>query len=142
MQIRRFFAIAILSALPKVAAAQFTTFIPPQAKLADSVKAVVAAGEKARVDSTNVARITNMKVWVDSAAGVLPTPTTRADSLAAGVPTTADSVRVTADSVTMPNGTRAPATASSLPLFALAGVLFIAIGGVLVRGAAVAKQHA
>jgi hypothetical protein len=141
MQIRHFFAIAILSALPKVAGAQFTTFIPPQAKLADSVKAVVAAGEKARVDSTNVGRITNMKVWVDSAAGVLPTPTTRADSLAAGVPAT-DSARATADSVTMPNGTRAPATASPLPLVTLAGLFLIVIGGVLVRGAPLAKRRA
>ena len=135
MQIRRFFAIAVLAALPKVAAAQFTTFIPPQTKLADSVKAVVAAEQKARVDSTNVARITNMKVWVDSAAGLLPTPATSADSLAAGLP-------IAADAVTMPNGTRAPATASSLPLFAVAGVLLIIIGGVLIRGAPLAKRRA
>jgi hypothetical protein len=133
VQIRRFFAIAILAALPRVAAAQFTTFIPPQTKLADSVKAVVAAEEKARVDSTNAARITNMKVWVDSAAGVLPMTT--ADSLAAGLPTGADSV-------TMPNGTRAPATASSLPLLAFAGLFFIVVGGVLIRGAPVAKRRA
>ena len=142
MQIRRFFAMAILAALPKVAGAQFTTFIPPQAKLADSVKAVVATEEKARVDSINVARITNMKVWVDSAAGVLPTPTTRADSLSAGVPATADSVRATADSVTMPNGTPAPATASSLPLVTFAGLFLILIGGVLVRSAPLAKRRA
>jgi len=135
MQIRRFFSIAILAALPRVAAAQFTTFIPPQTKLADSVKAVVAAEGKARVDSTNVARITNMKVWVDSAAGVLPTPTTRADTLAAVVPTTADSV-------TMQNGTRAPATASSLPLFAISGLFLIVIGGGLIRGAPTAKRRA
>jgi hypothetical protein len=135
VQIRRFFAIAILAALPKMAAAQFTTFIPPQTKVTDSVKAVVAAEEKARVDSTNVARITNMKVWVDSAAGVLPTPNTTADSLAAGLP-------VGADSVTMPSGTRAPATASALPLFAFAGLFLIVAGAVLLRGAPPAKQRA
>ena len=136
MQIRRFFSIAILAALPRIAAAQFTTFIPPQTKLADSIKAVVAAEGKARVDSTNVARITNMKVWVDSAAGVLPTPTTRADSVAAVVPTN------NADSVTMPNGTRAPATASSLPLFAISGLFLIVIGVGLIRGAPLAKRRA
>ena len=136
MQIRRFFSIAILAALPRVATAQFTTFIPPQTKVADSIKAVVAAEGKARVDSTNVARITNMKVWVDSAAGVLPTPTTRVDSVAAVVPTN------TADSVTMPNGTRAPATASSLPLFAISGLFLIVIGAGLIRGAPLAKRRA
>ena len=136
MQTRRFFAIAILAALPKIAAAQFTTFMPPQAKLTDSAKAVVTAAEKARVDSTNVARITNMKVWVDSAAGVLPTPTTTiGDSLPAALPTTTDSV-------TMQNGTRAPATASSLPLLAFAGLFLIGIGGVLIRGAPFAKRRA
>lgn len=137
MQIRRFFAIAILAALPKVAAAQFTTFIPPKTKVADSVRAVVVAEGKARVDSTNVARITNMKVWVDSAAGVLPTttPNTTTDSLAAGLP-------IAADTVTMPNGTRAPATASSLPVFALSGLFLIVVGGVLIRGAPLAKRRA
>lgn len=135
MQIRRFFAIAILAALPKLAAAQFTTFIPPKTKVADSVKAVVVAEEKARVDSTNAARITNMKVWVDSAAGVLPIPTTTADSLAARLPTAADTL-------TMPNGTRAPATASSLPLLAFGGLLLIVMGGVLIRGAPLAKRRA
>lgn len=135
MQIRRLFAITILAALPKIAAAQFTTFIPPQSKVTDSVKAVVAAGEQARVDSTSAARITNMKVWVDSAAGVLPITNTAADSLSAGLPTAADTVA-------MPNGTRAPATASALPLFALAGLFLIVVGGVMLRGAPPAKQRA
>jgi hypothetical protein len=139
VQIRRLFAIAILAGLPKIAAAQFTTFIPPQPKVTDSVKAVVAAAEQARVDSTTTARITNMKVWVDSAAGLIPTPTTAADSLAAGLPT---NTVANADAVTMPNGSRAPATASSLPLLAFAGLFLIVIGGVLIRGAPTAKQRA
>jgi hypothetical protein len=137
VQIRRFLAIAVLAALPKIAAAQFTTFIPPQSKVTDSVKAVVAAEEKARVDSATTARITNMKVWVDSAAGVLPVPTTTADSLAAGIPTAADT-----NVVTMPDGTRAPATASPLALFAFAGLFLIVVGAVLIRGASLAKRRA
>jgi hypothetical protein len=138
VQIRRLFAIAIVAALPKVAAAQFTTFIQPQNKVTDSVKAVVAADEKARDDSTTTARITNMKVWVDSAAGVLPTQRTAADSLAAGLPVTVENT----DEVTMPNASRAPATASSLPLLAFAGLFLIVIGGVLMRGGRTAKQRA
>ena len=82
MSNRRLIAIALLAVSPALAEAQFTTFIPPKNKVADSAKAVVAAVQKA--DTALSLRLTNMKTWVASAAGVVPTPTSRADSLAAG----------------------------------------------------------
>ena len=123
-QFRFFFVLAALTTLPQFAAAQFTTFIPPKNKVADSVKAAVAAAERAQADTAAAARITNMKVWVDSAAGVLPVPTTTADT----VPMMMDTL-----TTTLRDGTRAPATASLLPVFVLAGLTSLALGAWLAR---------
>jgi hypothetical protein len=122
---RRFLILAALVASPRFAAAQFTTFIPPQNKVADSVKQVAAVQQKAQADSVASMQLTNMKTWVDSAAGVAPAPTTAADSLAMARSGTS------ADSATFRNGARAPETASSLPLLLLAGTLALIFGAVL-----------
>jgi uncharacterized membrane protein len=115
-----------------MAGAQFTTFIPPQNKVADSVKAAVVAEQKAQADSVAAMQITNMKTWVDSAAGIAPTPTTAADSLATAI---AANDSTTTSASQFPNGTRAPETASALPLLVLLGTVALALGGVLlVRG--------
>src|SRR4051794_5532675 len=113
VHLRRFFLLAVLGVAPRVASAQFTTFIPPQNKVADSVKAAVVAEQKAQADSVAMMQITNMKTWVDSAAGIAPTPTTAADSLAMDLAATDTTKTLTAP---LANGTRAPATASALPL--------------------------
>jgi len=123
---RRVFVLAVLVIVPGAAQSQFTTFIPPRNKVADSVKAVVAAEQKAQSDSAQRLQITNMKTWVDSAAGIV-TPATRADSLA-------QSAAVLTDTTTFRNGSRAPATASSLPLLATLGCAALLIGACLVGG--------
>jgi hypothetical protein len=135
---RRLIAIALLAVSPALAEAQFTTFIPPKNKVADSVKAVVAAVQKAEADTALRLRLTNMKTWVDSAAGVVPTPTSRADSLTAGLPTPGMSApglsapgTIAADTLAMRNGSRAPATASMLPLIALVGGTTLLLGALL-----------
>src|SRR5690348_15723608 len=91
---------AIAAAAPSLAQAQFTTFIPP--RTADSVKAAVVATQQRVSDSVAKAQITDLKTWVDSAAGIAA-PATAADSMA----------RMTAaDTATFRSGSRAPATAS------------------------------
>lgn len=124
MSIRRLLVLALMAGVPKIASAQFTTFIPPKNHVADSVKAAVVAEQKAQTDSVAHAQLTNMKTWVDSAAGIVPAPQTAADSLAQGIP---------ADSGVMREGMRAPATASSLPLMLVLGLSLLLAGTLVAR---------
>jgi hypothetical protein len=120
--------LALIASLPGTAAAQFTTFIPPQTRVADSVKAVVAAQQKVQQDSSAQAQLTNMKTWVDSAAGVTPPPVT-ADSVASALAATNNG-----DTAAFRNGMRAPETASDLPLLIVIGVAALGLGTLLLGG--------
>ena len=130
MPFRRLLVLAALIGTPAVAQAQFTTFIPPKNAVADSVKAVAAVQQQVKADSITHAQITNMQTWVDSAAGVTPRSMTAPDSVAAAAATA-----VAVDSTTFPNGTRAPETASDLPLLVLMGAVALLIGTFLLGGA-------
>lgn len=130
------FAMLVSGAIPSIAAAQFTTFIPPRNKVADSVKAVVAAQQQVQQDSITHAQIANMKTWVDSAAGLPPVPTTVADSVAQTLPATPAASVATTDTSTFRNGSRAPATASALPLVAAVGAAALLLGALLLRSGA------
>ena len=126
MSNRRLLALAMVVGFPGALAAQFTTFIPPQNKVADSVKAAVAVEQKAHSDSSISSQLTNMKTWVDSAAGVVADPATPAmprDSLADTLAAT-----TATDTLALKNGTRAPETASDLPLLAIAGASALIVG--------------
>src|SRR5829696_5790227 len=126
MSNRRLLALTLVVGFPGALAAQFTTFIPPQNKVADSVKAAVVAEQKAQADSSVHTQLTNMKTWVDSAAGVIaPTATslTATDSLADTV-----AAKGAADTSALRNGALAPATASDLPLLAAVGAAALAVG--------------
>jgi hypothetical protein len=125
--IRRLLVLACLVGMPKMAEAQFTTFIPPKNKVADSVKAAVVAEQKAQQDSLSHVQVTNMKTWVDSAAGLTAVPMTAADSVAQGVTAT--------DSTAFRNGSRAPATASDLPAMVLMGIAALLLGAFLLGDA-------
>src|SRR5215213_4656066 len=133
MSHRHLLVLALTAGISSTAAAQFTTFIPPQSKLTDSVKTAVVAQQKAQGDSVARVQLTNMKTWVDSAAGVVAPPMTVADSLAQPTlqDTAAKTVVATDSAPTLRNGARAPATASPLPLMALIGVVTLAIGTVM-----------
>jgi hypothetical protein len=109
---------------PAAAAAQFTTFITPPNPAKDSIKAVVAAEQKATADSVTRAQIANMKTWVDSAAGVAVPP---ADTAVRVQTITGDTVTV------MSNGVLAPATASAVPFLLLTGILGMLLGLVMLR---------
>jgi len=145
---RRLVQLAFIVALPKFAGAQFTTFIPPRTPTSDSAKAAIAAIDRARTDSLVKAQLANMKVWVDSAAGLPPAPKSpnpavdsvarlpRRDSVARP-PAQQDSLA--GEVMTMPRrdsaletrGLTAPETASPLPLLAITGAGLLLVGGVL-----------
>jgi hypothetical protein len=135
VSIRRLLALALMAGMPKIASAQFTTFIPPRNVVQDSIKAAAVVQQQVQADSIARTQITNMKTWVDSAAGLAPTPTTAADSAAqaTAVATTAATTTMTTDTTTFRNGMRAPATASSLPLLVLIGSLLLVSGLVIMR---------
>jgi hypothetical protein len=132
----RSFALAALVLAPQLAAAQFTTFIAPKNKVQDSIKAEVVAVQKAQADSITRLGITNMKAWVDSAAGI-PTPpltdSTVAKTTVTMPPAPKPKPVIKTDSAVFRNGIRAPATASNLPLIALLGLITMSVGGLLVR---------
>jgi hypothetical protein len=124
--VRTLFMSAALMFAANVASAQITTYIVPPRPLAPSPLAVATA-DSARKDSVAMANMTNMKAWVDSAAGVtVPAHVGGVDSSALvndpGRPVT-----------TFSDGSVAPATASDLPTLAIAGILGLAIGAALLR---------
>ena len=103
------------------ASAQVTTYIaPPRPAAPDPV--LVAAADSARRDSVATVAMTNMKTWVDSAAGVV-VPAHVGDSTMSdpGRPVT-----------TFSDGSVAPATASELPALVLAGAVVLLAGAALV----------
>lgn len=122
--VRTLFVSAALMFAAGAAEAQITTYIAPPRSLAES-RELIAMADSARRDSVAVASVTNMKAWVDSAAGV-PVPAT------VGV---VDSAALANDPgrpvTTFSDGTVAPATASLLPTLALAGLVVLGAGLVL-----------
>jgi len=143
MSYRRLIVLALL-AMPSMVWAQFTTFIPPQRKATDSAKTAVVAQQQARADSVMKVKLTDMKTWVDSAAGVLATPTAATDSNAGEPVADPDNVARSSPSVSPAahRGARAPATASDLPLVALIGALALAIGTVMLAGTQLGRDRA
>ena len=106
--------------------AQITTYIAPP-RPAKPTPQMVAAADSARADSAAAVAMTNMKSWVDSAAGIaVPSrvgdTTTRADSVPPVVVTTFE------------HGAVAPNTASVLPTIGLIGLVAFAAGAALIGG--------
>lgn len=121
---------------PAVLPAQFTTFVAaPRKAAADSAKPSVVAVAKARSDSASRMSLTDMKTWVDSAAGTskpalsaMDTAIVSTDTLPVLTPS------ATAHSTTtFSNGAIAPNTATSLPTLLVIGLLSLAAGIVLLR---------
>ena len=121
---------------PAALSAQFTTFVAPPRKVAvDSAPKTVAA--KARADSVARMSLTDMKTWVDSAAGTSTqvasaTDTTLASANAAAPasPASSGNARTT---TTFSNGAIAPNTASPLPAYLVAGLASFSAGLFLLR---------
>jgi len=150
MSYRRLFILALLGALPTISWAQFTTFIPPQNQTVKAANAAVVARERARTDSVMKIKLTDMKAWVDSAAGSLAVPNTATDPAATPTPGRTTTVTDTAmtlsashDSVVrVSHGVRAPDTASDLPMLALIGAIALVIGTVMLAGTQLGRDRA
>ena len=131
-------ALALLALLPVAASAQFTTFVaPPRKAVVDSAKAAIIAEQATRGDSAARMSLTDMKAWVDSAAGVgTPSSTvaiadTTSPATPAPVPSTPGAPQPSTTAFS--DGAIAPNTASALPSLALGGLVLLVVGGVLLR---------
>jgi len=128
-----FAALALLT--PVALSAQFTSFVAPPRKAAvDSPKTVAAA--KARADSVARMSLTDMKAWVDSAAGVSSKQIASANdtTMATAVATVPEQPTSTSrTTTTFSNGAIAPNTASPLPWYLLAGLTSLIVGMLLFR---------
>lgn len=132
------FALAILALLPVAASAQFTTFVaPPRKPAVDSAKSAIIAEQMARGDSAIRMSLTDMKAWVDSAAGSGSSATTAAvnpaDTSAAAptAPTAAVPSASQPATTAFSDGAIAPNTASALPTLVVAGLALLLLGGAL-----------
>jgi hypothetical protein len=133
--------LAFSTLLPGAAAGQFTTFTPPRPRVDTTRVAPTPAQQQVTADSMARATITNMKAWVDSAAGDIVV--NRADSagrpIAAGGPVTTGSTTTgrnptpAESTMTFRDGARAPDTATFLPLLVLIGTGALGVGVVLLR---------
>lgn len=125
-----FFA-ATAAMAPAPLLAQITTFVaPPRKEAVDSAKATVAAAA-AKADTTKRMALTDMKAWVDSAAGVASPQVATADTAmySATQPTTPPSSASRASGTTsFSNGAIAPNTASPLPFYFAGGFVLILVG--------------
>ena len=117
-------AAAVLVLGASSAGAQITTYVAPPRAAAPSPQ-MIATADSVRRDSVAQVAMTNMKTWVDSAAGVT-VPAYVGDSIAANDP--GRPVTTTKFS----NGAVAPATATMLPMLAVAGVVVLVAGVALV----------
>jgi len=101
--------------------AQITTYVAPPRPAAPDAQ-TIATLDSTRRDSVQTAAITNMKAWVDSAAGVTIPTSVGTDSSAIvndpGRPVV----------TTFSNGSVAPATASDLPALAVCGAIVLLVG--------------
>lgn len=104
--------------------AQITTYVAPS-RPAEATRQAIAAADSARRDSVARATMTNMRAWVDSAAGV-PVPSTvgAVDSAALAN----DPGRPVS---TFSDGAVAPATASPLPGLVVLGAAAFVVGAAL-----------
>ena len=126
------------------AAAQFTAAVVPPKRVV-RVDTTVRRDSVKRAQEERADRLSDMKTWVDSAAKALAVaPPARTDSAARDTSVAARQQPVTqtaagevepstAGDTVFRNGGRAPATATSLPLFALIGAGALVTGVALLR---------
>lgn len=121
---------------PAVLPAQFTTFVAPPQKATAQPKPTPAVA-KAKADSVSRMTLTDMKAWVDSAAGTGTqvanvSDTTIAAATSALPPATAN-VTKRRSTTSFSNGAIAPNTATPLPTILLGGLGCLVLGGFLLR---------
>ena len=106
---------AVLVGLSSTAGAQITTYIAPPKP---AMTQMVASADSAFKDSVAAVAMTNMKAWVDSAAGVTVPATVGDSTVDPGKP----------ELTTFSHGSVAPNTATSLPAVGLFGVVLALAG--------------
>lgn len=132
-------AATVLALAPSVAHTQVTTFIPPKPK-----PVVVESPARAAERSDSVARaaMTDMKAWVDSAAVAVDVKldTTDVPPRPSELPQRGDPLPDRGDPLPQPDrvtefreGSRAPDTATPLPMLAAVAVGALALGGLFLR---------
>jgi hypothetical protein len=139
----RIVVLAISTLLPATAAGQFTSYTPPPRPRGDTATTpATPALQRAAADSVARVAITNMKAWVDSAAGDIVV--NRADSAgrpvaATGPVTSGTAAPIRRDAASAEStsvfrdGARAPDTATWLPLLVLVGAGAVGVGVLLLR---------
>jgi hypothetical protein len=115
-------ALAGMIAIPAAAGAQFTTFVQPPPRPADKVVVVGTDTVGRVIDSTAVVTADNMRAWVDSAAGDIVPPR--------------DTIVQTTTVRGFVDGSRAPNTATSLPMLLVLGAGAVGAGALLLRSRA------
>ena len=121
---------------PAALSAPFTTFVaPPRPAAVASTPTTVAA--KARADSVARMTLTDMKTWVDSAAGTSTQVATANDTTMAAANAAASAPQAPSGNArtttTFSNGAIAPNTASPLPAYLAAGLASFSVGLFLLR---------
>ncbi|HEY2853091.1 MAG TPA: hypothetical protein VGJ18_09615 [Gemmatimonadaceae bacterium] len=121
---------------PSALSAQFTTFVAPPQKqpVATPAKPTVASA-KTKADSVHRMTLTDMKAWVDSAAGT-STQVAVTDTIINAsnpVPSLPPAPMPERRTTSFSNGAVAPSTASALPTYLVGGVAIFAAGLLLLR---------
>jgi hypothetical protein len=135
--------LAFSTLLPATAFGQFTTFVtPPRPRVDTATTAATPAQQRTAADSVARVAITNMKAWVDSAAGDIvvnrvdsagrPVAATGPVTSGAVTPVVPDAASAESTSV-FREGARAPDTATWLPLLVLVGTAAVGVGVLLLR---------
>ena len=129
------FSVATLLA-PSALLAQFTTFVaPPQKQPAATPAKPVVASAKTKADSVKRMTLSDMKTWVDSAAGT-STQVVGSDTIMPPSNPVQPLPPVPAadhHTTSFSNGAVAPSTATPLPTYLVAGVVIFGVGLSLLR---------
>ena len=143
MKYHKIAILAFSTLLPATAFGQFTTFVtPPRPRVDTATTPATPTQQRAAADSVARVAITNMKAWVDSAAGDIvvnrvdstgrPVAATGPVTSGAATPARRDAASAESTSV-FQEGARAPDTATWLPLLVLVGTAAVAVGALLLR---------
>jgi len=126
-------ALSLLLVCAATASAQFTTFVPRPGTVEAAAEPAKPTGPSAR-DTLKATTLTDMRKWVDSAAGSIgqgaPVDTTTRAPRPSSPPIADESPRSTQK---FEEGAPAPNTATPLPLLIVAGVGLSAMGLLLLR---------
>ena len=143
MKYQTLVVLAFSTLVPAAAGGQFTAFTPPRPRVDTTARPVLTPAQQQQVAADSMARvtITNMKAWVDSAAGDVVVnrvdstgrPVAATGPVTSGAANAGRTAAAAESTMTFRDGARAPDTATYLPLLLLVGTGAIGVGVVLLR---------